>query len=624
VAPDSVKAAFETIALGAGFLVVLVAAGRGVTFLLMPRDPWAALLIPAVGLAVLTIGFQFLTFLMPPHLVVVVLFTAGFALAAVTAARRTEKIPRPDLVMAVLGGAAFFVALMQLDILRGVLTLGGFPSDNIFIYAPAGQYLRDHTSPLLSTSYAVVNPGSSVLAGIGATIPNGLGVFDAASSVLSGLPVYAVFDAVNAFAIATVVGPIWFFMRSALGSSRWAAAVAILLMATNQLLYWAVGSGFQQESLATPIFTAGLGVTVIALRKSSVAAGALAGILGGALVGLYFPIALIFTALAVACLGVHIAVGGKRALREVWRPVAAAVFVATAVASVAVFVLIRSGIGTWTDRLGSNVPAGGVPTFPSLPFLIGALPFAHRWEPIGLPYTGFEHAALPLLVAGSVLIVVVMVLGHWRALVTHHAVEAAILTAGMAIAAYEVVVADFPYGYVKSITYLAPFTSSFIALGLCAELPLLFSRLPTPKRLAAAAAALVAVILISVASLTSSDMVRAFLVRDPTLPTSYLAFSKVDHAVPRGSSVLIDDLAADYGDLVKVAAVAYFLPDRTVRVYVGHLRVGTFLLQDVEPKACTYDFVISAQQPAGDFMLVQELGQGLLVFRRRGAHCPDG
>ncbi|HWO45208.1 MAG TPA: hypothetical protein VNO87_06425, partial [Methylomirabilota bacterium] len=109
---------------------------------------------------------------------------------------------------------------------------------------------------------------------------------------------------------------------------------------------------------------------------------------------------------------------------------------------------------------------------------------------------------------------------------------------------------------------------------------------------------------------------------EPTFPRSYLDISAIAHEVPVGSSVLIDAPAADYNMLVKVGAVAYFLPDRTVRVYAGSYRLGTFPLQDFRPYPCQFDYVIGEATPADDFSLIYtNQTSHLNVYKRLGRQC---
>src|SRR5713101_6360801 len=115
----------EAIAFACGALIFLTVIGLGLTKLLLPADGFELLLSPAVGLAVLALGFQWLTFLVPPVVAALVVFAALGALTiAVVWRRKTKLIARwPDLLG---GGAvtlAFFVALIQIDLQRGFFTL---------------------------------------------------------------------------------------------------------------------------------------------------------------------------------------------------------------------------------------------------------------------------------------------------------------------------------------------------------------------------------------------------------------------------------------------------------------------------------------------------------------------
>src|ERR1700680_1727258 len=192
--------ALEAIAFGAAALIFLTAIGLGLTELLVPADGFELLLARVVGLAVLALGIQGLTFLIPPVVAAVVVFVLFGALTAVVVwRRRTTLIARwPDLVGAAAVVLVFFVALIQIDLQRGFFTLGGFPSDNVFIYVQAAQYLLDHAMPLPHAALAISSPGTAYLVSSGTAFPNSVGPIDAAASVLSGWPVYQLFDLINA------------------------------------------------------------------------------------------------------------------------------------------------------------------------------------------------------------------------------------------------------------------------------------------------------------------------------------------------------------------------------------------------------------------------------------------
>jgi len=616
--------ASEAVAFGAGALIFLTFIGLGLTELLLPAEGFQLLLAPAVGLAVLALGFQWLTFVVPPFVAALIVF-AGFGAVSVLVVRRrrTNLLCRwPDLLGAAAVVLAFFLALIQIDLQRGFFTLGGFPSDNVFIYAQSAQYLLDHAMPLPHQVLSVVSPGSVSLATGGTAFPNSVGSIDAAASVLGGWPVYALFDLINALALAITVGPVWFFVRSSLGASWLVAAAAGALLAANQLLYWVIGNGFQQESLALPIFIGGLSAAAFAVRSETAGAGALTGALAASLIGLYLPIAVLLVVCTLACVLVRVLVERKKSWNGLLSPAVGAIATGGVAGLAAMYVLVfEGGLSIWIRIASIRVPAGGISKFPLPPYLVGTLPFAHIWELLPQPYGTLERLAFPLLLAGSVLIGLLLVLGYVRATIQQHAQEAAILAASILFAGYEAAVAHYAYGFVKSVGYMVPLTSSFTAYGSFG----LNSLVPPRLRQAARIASVTALVIVLVASaIASRDMVRLWVENPglPTFPHSYIALSDLSSAVPLGANVLIDDPAPNYAALVKLAAIAYFLPDRSVRIFAGDMRVGTFPDQDVRPEPCSFDYVISAAAPEGDFSVTYtDSAAGLSVYRRLGPAC---
>jgi len=621
---NALLVASEAAAFGVAALTFLTIVGLGITELLLPAEGFQLLLAPAAGLAILALGFQWLVFFMPPFVAALVVFVAFGALTAVVAWRRRPKLLSnwPDLLGAGVVSLLFFIALMQVDIQRGFLTLGGYPSDNVFIYVQAAQYLLDHSMPLPNQVLGVVSPGSVSLATTGIVFPNSVGAVDAAASVLSGVPVYAVFDLTTALALALTVGPVWFFVRAALGAPWPVAAAAAALLASNQLLYWVIGNGFQQESLALPIFTAGLGAAAFTVKTQSARAGGLTGVLAASLIGLYLPIAVLLVLCSAGCVLVRLVVDRNESWRELVRPGAIAVASGVVAGLASTYVLLfEGGLSIWIKIAGVRVPAGGISRFPPLPYLFGTMPFAHVWEPLRQPFGTLDNLTLPLLVLGSALLVVLLVLGYARATIQRHAQEAAILGAGLLFVAYEAAVARYPYGFVKSIGYMVPLTSAFVAFGAIGLKSVFRPRL---RRWAQVSGGGALVLVLVASALASRDMVRLWLEAPglPTFPHSYIALSEFGSAVPVGASVLIDDPVPDYATLVKIAAIAYFLPDRSVRVYSGSYRIGTFPDQDIRPAPCAFDYVISPVPPAGGSSLVYTDPTGdLHTYKRAGASC---
>ncbi len=364
----AVLVASEAVAFGVVALVFLTVIGLGVTELFIPADGLQLLLAPAAGLAILALGFQWLVFLMPPFVAALVVFVAFGAVTAVVVWRRRTKLLARWLEL--LGAAvlliAFFVALLMIDLPRGYLTLGGFPSDNVFIYVQAAQYLLDHAAPLPHQHLSLTSPGTAYLITTGTALPNSVGSIDAAASMLSGWPVYALFDLINALALAITVGPVWFFVRATLGASWPTAAAAGALLGTNQLLYWVMGNGFQQESLALPVFIAGLGAAAFTVRAQSVRAGALTGVLAASLIGLYLPIAVLLVVCALGCVLIRLVVDRKSSWTGLVRPAVAAIATGAITALASIYVLLfQGGLSIWYGAASVRVPAGGISKFPT-------------------------------------------------------------------------------------------------------------------------------------------------------------------------------------------------------------------------------------------------------------------
>ncbi len=84
--------AIEAIAFAVGALIFLTVIGLGLTTLLLPADGFEVLLAPAAGLAVLALGFQWLTFFVPPYVAALVVFAAFGALSAAVVWRRRKKL----------------------------------------------------------------------------------------------------------------------------------------------------------------------------------------------------------------------------------------------------------------------------------------------------------------------------------------------------------------------------------------------------------------------------------------------------------------------------------------------------------------------------------------------------
>ncbi len=327
----------------------------------------------------------------------------------------------------------------------------------------------------------------------------------------------------------------------------------------------------------------------------------------------------------MGCAGVRLVADRKTSWKGLVRPVAGGLAAGAVAGLAALYVLLfGGGLALWLTLAPVRAPAGGISRFPLLPYLLGTLPFAHVWELLPQPYGTLERLALPVLVLASALLVLLLVVGYAGAIIKQHTPEAGILGAGFLFAGYEAAVARYPYGFVKAIGYMVPLTSAFIAFG-GIGLDSLFR--PPLRRLAQTVGVGALAIVIGASALASRDMVRLWLNNpsEPTFPRSYLQLSAIAREVPAGSSVLIDVAGADYDTLIKVGAVAYFLPDRTVHVYAGDLRLGTFPNQDVRPQPCLFDYVIGASTTAVGFSRINtDPVADLNVYKRDGPRCSGG
>jgi hypothetical protein len=241
------------------------------------------------------------------------------------------------------------------------------------------------------------------------------------------------------------------------------------------------------------------------------------------------------------------------------------------------------------------------------------------------PLGSLQAAAFPFLFAASAIVVLLLVLGPVRAVLEGRAPEAALLVAGLAFVAYEGLVAGYPYGYVKSIDYLVPLTSAFVAYGATGVRQVLRS-LAASQGLARTGGALgvlgLALVLLA-SAVASRDMVKLWLSSGPSFTRAHLSFAGLASTIPVGENVFVDRPTDSYGGLVEVAALAYFLPDRPFRVFVGDVRLGTFPDQNIRPSACRFDYVLRDQPPEGDFVLAGAVPNSALnVYRRVGPPCP--
>src|SRR5258706_13740859 len=121
----------EAIGLAAGLLAVLIVLGLGLTELVASSaDGFQPLLAAAVGLAILELGFEWLTFAVPPWVVPVVLTVPLGTLTVVMVWRRRGALLSKwrDFAWAGAATLTFCGALLAIVFARGFFTLAGWPS----------------------------------------------------------------------------------------------------------------------------------------------------------------------------------------------------------------------------------------------------------------------------------------------------------------------------------------------------------------------------------------------------------------------------------------------------------------------------------------------------------------
>ena len=562
-------------------LVILSLLGFGVTAWLLPQPGIGMLLTPVVGLALAGIGFQLLTPILPPWttLLVLLVLLGGFSLWMAWR-RRTPVVHGirqylGEIAFTFAAGLTLYLALLVHVFGARFFTLAGWPSDNVFLYAPASEFLKTHAFNALNPLSVVNNPVTVYLGAALRVFPNSVGPIDAAISTLTGWPVITLFDPLSALFWALAV-PATYVLLGALGLSRPARVAAILLLIANQLLFWVMGLSNQQEMQAMPIFMAALALTIWAVSSDRRATAVLAGLVGGSLLGLYLPVFVIFVATALGYLLVVFARAGLAGrLLATLRQLAWLGGSGVASAAAAIFWLLPAGgLHTWLSFVNTRIPAGNITYFYPPRYLLGLAPVADPW---GMPFAirplwwrpawntvsqVLAFVVVALIVAG---LVSFALRRNWPAI--------GLFAAAGLYLAYLRLVAQFPYGYIKTVSFLAPLTSALIAAGALDAVPAIrdaiFRRAEFGARRLARLRAVAVVggvaclaVVLAAETLNSIEMEHLWLKVGPqAFPASFRALADMAAIVPRGSGVLEINPSPAYHEGIKYAAARVYLTD---------------------------------------------------------------
>jgi hypothetical protein len=534
-----------------------------------------------VGLALAGIGFQLLTPLLPPGITVLVLLVPLGGFSLLTGWRRRTVLVSG--IRQYLGEIAF-TAASGLTLYLGLLvhvfgarffTLAGWPSDNVFLYAPAAEFLKTHAFNALSPLSLVNNPVTVYLGSALRVFPNSVGSPDAAVSALSGWPVIALFDPLSALFWALIV-PATYVLLGWLGLSRPARIAAVLLLMANQLLFWVMGLSTQQEMQAMPIFMAALALTIRALSSDRREPAVLAGLVGGSLLGLYLPVFVVFTLTASAYLVVFAAqqrLAGR--LLATLRQVAWLAGTGIAAAAGAIFWLLPAGgLHVWLSYVNTRIPAGGVGYFYPPRYLLGLAPVADPWGmPFGVRTLWWRPAWNTASQWLAILVVALIVAGLVTFVLRRNLPALGLFAAAGLYLVYLRLVAQFPYGYIKTVSFMAPLTSALIAAAALDAVPAIRDALArraefgTPSLARLRATALVGgvaclSVVLAVETLNSVEMEHMWLKVGPqAFPDSFRALADMAAMVPRGSGVLEINPSPAYHDGIKYAAARVYLTD---------------------------------------------------------------
>lgn len=576
---------------GLEVMVILSLLGFGLTTWVLPEGGITILLTPVVGMAVAAIGFQLFTPFVPPTITLLVLLVGfgGFSLwmgwrrrGVLSAAIRQHAT---DIGFTAVAGVVLYLALLAHVFGAGFFTLAGWPSDNVFTYAPSGEFLKTHAfNPL--NPFDVANNLETVYLAYGMrAFPNSFGVLDGALSNLSGWQVTALFDPLTALSWSLVV-PSMYVLLGWLGFSRRVRIGAVLLLGANQLIWWAMGLSNHQEALAMPLFMAALALTIRAASSDRRATAMLAGLVGGSLLGVYFPIfvVLVFTALAyLLILVIQQGLAGR--LISTLRQIAWLAGSGLAATAASLFWLLPGGgMYYWLFVLHTRIAAGAIAYFYPLRYLLGMAPVADLWgRPFLLPLLWWRpewNTASRWLV----LLVGVLILAGLGSLALKRNLPALGLFGAIGLyLAYLRLVTQYPYGFMKSMTYVAPLTSALIAAGALAFVPALReaqarrrSRAPAPTgsafplvgegrdrgSIALGVGAACLLIVLAAESLTAIEMEHLWIDVGPqALPASFHTLNDMARMVPHGSGVLQINPSPAYHDGIKYAAARIYLTD---------------------------------------------------------------
>ncbi|MDQ4132788.1 MAG: hypothetical protein M3179_06170 [Actinomycetota bacterium] len=538
------------------------------------------LLSPVVGLAVLYLACQWLSPWLPSSVVVVGVVIAGTVLSAVALWRRRPlsrgvfALRRFDVIAPGLVSVATYLALLAHQFKLGFFTTAGTGLDALFIYLPAGEFMRAHAYAAGQTP-PVVTPAISTLEAD--FYPGSLGTVDGGLAALLRRPVFELLEPLNAVSMVLALVGVYVLVVAALRLSRLTGLVAVVLVATSQFLLWAAGFDFVQQIRASAMLPGVLALTLYAFEQSRLGAAVVAGAVAAAMVPVYMPVFLIFVAAVAGGAAVAAVVG---LVRRQW-PVPPAALAGFAGAGIVAglptlhWLLFDGGLDAWNlvsqDKFGPYAAGGMLATHYSPAELLGTSSLAdtYRLKPLlfwndGLTVLGGIAAAVGVGV-GILGLVMLVRAGRW--------LWPAMAAGVFLYVAYVRYGPTNLYGFVKTVSYALPVTSTVVAVGLTTLAGWRWPGRPRTSRFAGSSAVVAVVGGVLIVGMQLSAAVETehlFLQLDPTISKAQSNLRHLDEVVPVGDSVLIQDPGplipgtplTPNSNLTHVAA--YFLSNRDV------------------------------------------------------------
>ncbi len=440
------------------------------------------LIVPGVGFAIAVVSCTWLSpVLAAPFTVTILILTFGIGSVFLVWRRRTSVIRSLSgsgrtLCWGMFGAIAIYLGLLGFVFAAHRFAYDGNGIDALVLYAPAIEYLKIHPYSLFVPSPVV--PGEmpdyalQAMRVWGQNAFPALGRVDAAISALTGWPGYQLIEPLDAWFIAFSLFPLYALFKHGFACSRRVAVAATVFSLINQLNVWVFGMGFSSHTRAMLLFPTCLLLIIAAVRTGTYGVAILAGVTSAALVGIYFPVAvLLILAAGAYVLAVLVHPPAHNSFVSEPKPTVLVMLCTVLLALPSLFTFFGvQGFHEWLSLLQVKFPGAGIETFFPVRAVLGIVPLTDVMQGhifIGVGSTTFWHRP-QWEHTGNALAAVIGVLGMLGFVTLLWERKLPEVTMVFAIAVYVLYirfVARYPYGFMRLLCYVLPFTSMLVALG---------------------------------------------------------------------------------------------------------------------------------------------------------------